>query len=294
MNMYRTTDVMNRNGEIIARLPGVLCAFLEDGSMVSKGKNKLMKFDRELKIMWEKNLDKIHHDIALSPDEKYIYVLSSDFHEFVGHAFRFDVIYKLTHEGEIIYKWCTYDHLKNLIMHMISNPFYKQGFGKYDPEKPPEYYYHMNPKLFEIFEIDSNAEFQCFHMNSIQELGENIHQDKNEAFKPRNLLLSFCMWRFIAIMDQDNFEIKWLYYHSEITNGQHTPQMLENGNILMFVNSTDMRPYASVREIDPITKKTVWEYEAQPRERFHSLINGSTQRLKNGNTLISEKDSLSL
>jgi len=42
-----------------------------------------------------------------------------------------------------------------------------------------------------------------------------------------------------------------------------------------------------VVELDPVTKRIVWEYK---RKDFFSLKRGASQRLKNGNTLITESD----
>ena len=87
--------------------------------------------------------------------------------------------------------------------------------------------------------------------------------------------------------DHETFEIKWTYHQPDVT-GQHTPQMLDNGNILMFVNSRPIGPFASLCELNPITKEIVWEYKGEPPSTFNSHIYGSTQRLKNGNTLVSD------
>ena len=62
---------------------------------------------------------------------------------------------------------------------------------------------------------------------------------------------------------------------------------LFSGNILVFDNGRSVHAGESiVIEIEPTTKKVVWNYEAG--KEFFSEARGSVQRLPNGNTLISE------
>jgi len=66
--------------------------------------------------------------------------------------------------------------------------------------------------------------------------------------------------------------------------------LLSNGNILIFENDvrSDRGNYSRVFELNPKTEKIVWEYKADPPEKFYSGNMGSAQRLPNGNTLITE------
>jgi hypothetical protein len=66
--------------------------------------------------------------------------------------------------------------------------------------------------------------------------------------------------------------------------------MLENGNLLIYDNGTARR-YTRILELDPRTEEIVWEYRADPPEKFFSPTRGSNQRLPNGNTFIAESDS---
>lgn len=45
-----------------------------------------------------------------------------------------------------------------------------------------------------------------------------------------------------------------------------------------------------MKELDPITKTVEWEYKADPPEEFFSSTRGGSQRLSNGNTLITESN----
>lgn len=53
-------------------------------------------------------------------------------------------------------------------------------------------------------------------------------------------------------------------------------------------NLLTMRDYSRVIEVEPVKRKVVWEYKAEPPESFFSGVMGGNQRLPNGNTLITE------
>ncbi|MCY4108801.1 MAG: aryl sulfotransferase, partial [Chloroflexi bacterium] len=91
----------------------------------------------------------------------------------------------------------------------------------------------------------------------------------------------------IAIVDSDTREIIWAWGLG-VLDGQHQPQMLPNGNILLFDNGT-LRGYSRVLEFDPREPDVfLWEY-SDP-EGFFSPFRAGQQRLPNGNTLICEAD----
>ena len=70
--------------------------------------------------------------------------------------------------------------------------------------------------------------------------------------------------------------------------GPHSVTKLENGNFLIFDNGWQ-RPEGNrsrVVELDPKSKIVVWQYAARSPNSFYSAFQGATQRLPNGNTLI--------
>ena len=72
--------------------------------------------------------------------------------------------------------------------------------------------------------------------------------------------------------------------------GQHQPTMLENGNLLLFDNQGLSGTQSRILEIVPLTQEVVWSYQGSEESRFFSDTCGSSARLDNGNTLITETD----
>ncbi len=93
-----------------------------------------------------------------------------------------------------------------------------------------------------------------------------------------------------AIIDRRTGKFRW-----ERTDpswgGQHDPQMLANGNMLLFANGCATgaaHPFSRVIEFDPETGEEAWVYRDMPGRNFYSHHISGQQRLPSGNTLICE------
>ncbi len=71
---------------------------------------------------------------------------------------------------------------------------------------------------------------------------------------------------------------------------QHQPTLLANGNMLLFDNKGHFG-MSKVVEFDPLTQEIRWFFGGDKINGFSSPICGSSQRLPNGNTLITETTS---
>lgn len=131
------------------------------------------------------------------------------------------------------------------------------------------------------------------HSNSVSLLPKNQWYNQGHTeFRPGNLLiLARNLWQAF-IVDQDSKEVVWTYSGTDndpLITG-HEVQMIDQGvpgagNIMIFDNGSNQRPYSIIREINPVTKETVWSY--QNPDDFFSPTGGSMQRLPNGNTFVS-------
>jgi len=108
---------------------------------------------------------------------------------------------------------------------------------------------------------------------------------------PGKVLLSFRELGAIGVLDIEREEMTWMARGPWI--GQHDPDVLPNGNILLFDNYGNFavpEGRSRVLEFDPSTYEIVWEYPGTPERPFDSDIRSSQQRLSNGNTLITESN----
>lgn len=105
-----------------------------------------------------------------------------------------------------------------------------------------------------------------------------------------DILVSLRHINTCAIIDRQTGKFRW-----EQTDfswgGQHDPQMLANGNIMMFANgcNTDAgHPFSRIVELNPETGEDVWVYKEAPSRNFYSHHISGSERLASGNTLICE------
>lgn len=129
-------------------------------------------------------------------------------------------------------------------------------------------------------------EGDLLHANSIQVLDGSL-APRGRAFRRGNLLISLRALNVVAILDPDEERIVWAL--SGQWRAQHSARLLESGRLLLFDNFRRLGQSRAV-EIDPLTQEVVWRYGEAEAERFFSEASGMTQRLPNGNTLITASD----
>jgi outer membrane protein assembly factor BamB len=109
--------------------------------------------------------------------------------------------------------------------------------------------------------------------------------------KPGQVLISFRELNAIGVVDLQRKELVWVTRGPWI--GQHDPELLPNGHILLFDNYAHYRSpegVSRVIEFDPKTLGIVWQYAGTATRPLESTIRSANQRLPNGNTLITESN----
>ncbi len=127
------------------------------------------------------------------------------------------------------------------------------------------------------------------HTNAIDALDGTAAARLPQATAGR-VLLSFREISTIAILDVGKGEIVWAALGPWLR--QHDPDLLPNGNVLLFDNQGNPGPGGITRviEFDPATQQIVWSYAGSEGRPFESAVRASQERLPNGNTLITEAD----
>jgi outer membrane protein assembly factor BamB len=131
------------------------------------------------------------------------------------------------------------------------------------------------------------------HSNDVEVLRADIAEQFPMAVSG-DLLISFRALDGLAILDKDSLQVKW--FERAYWRGQHDPDFLPNGNILLFDNialrlDANSKRRSRVIEFDPKTMEMVWQYSGTDEQPFYSNSRAAQQRLANGNTLITEANS---
>lgn len=122
-----------------------------------------------------------------------------------------------------------------------------------------------------LLNFGKNHHQEFFHTNSVQVLPGG------------HLLLSLRRLNAIVRLDTATRTITWALVGRTVK--QHNARRLPGGHLTVFDNGW-IRHQSRVLEIDPETRRIVWQYGTDNEHHFYTKCCGSAQRLPNGNTLI--------
>jgi Arylsulfotransferase (ASST) len=147
---------------------------------------------------------------------------------------------------------------------------------------------NARPGLFKFQPVTRSGEVALLHANSVEWMHDENLAKENPLYSLSNVLVCVRHQDTIAVVDWDRRELVWAWGQGNLS-GPHDATVLANGHILVFDNGLG-RNWSRVVEIDPLTRRIVWEYRAVPPESVYTHAGGSSQRLPNGNTLIGISD----
>lgn len=144
---------------------------------------------------------------------------------------------------------------------------------------PPEQFRFIEPEL-------RKGPLDPIHANSIYWMSDPALAARDPLYAPSNLVVTIRHQDTVAVIDWTRKKVVWAWGQGEIS-GPHDAVVLPTGNVLVFDNGLG-RGWSRVVELDPLSRRIVWEYRPGEGETFYTRTRGSNQRLPNGNTLIAE------
>ena len=223
----------------------------------------MVKLDRDSKVLWA-YFGRTHHSFDIGEDGR---------------------IYVLTHE--------------------ISDEELP-SFGHLAPPRMDDQLAVLSPEGEELQRIDlikavANSPFaQLLHTVSFYSVHDPLHSNDVEVInaaeagklpfaREGQILLSFRELNALAVLDLNSETLVWALRGSWI--GQHDPDILPDGHILLFDNYGRFdgpEGKSRVIEFDPVTQEITWQFPGNTAHPLQSAIRSSQQRLADGNTLITE------
>ena len=224
----------------------------------------LAKMDKDSRLIW-KYLAHAHHDLDVGPDGN-IYLLTQEISHKIVDRWRHlrppridDFVVVLSPDGQELKKVSMLDAL-------VNSPY---------------------ARLLNTVAWYSKDDYT--HANAI-ELVDEAAAMRLSGQPGRQVLVSMRELGAIGLLDLDREVFTWAARGPWI--GQHDPDLLPNGNMLLFDNVGDFsdRGDSRVIEFNPKTYEIVWSYAGSTNQPFHSILRSDQERLANGNTLITESD----
>jgi hypothetical protein len=227
----------------------------------------LVKMDRDSRVLW-KYLEHAHHDADVGPDGRVYALINEIATDRIEGFPRLrppridDSVVVLSPDGRELKR-------VKLLQAMLRSP------------------YARLLTTVPWYTTSDNGDY--LHTNAVDVLNGSRAQ-KLPAASVGRVLLSFREINTIAILDLEREEIVWAMRGPWLR--QHDPDLLADGDILLFDNQGHVGPggISRVIELDPATQEIVWSYAGTPEQPFESEVRSSQERLANGNTLITESD----
>jgi len=214
----------------------------------------IVKLDRDSNILWTTEGIAAHHDLDIDENGN-LYTLGREIH----------INEKYCSEESIVEDYiCIFDSLGNEIRRIstydvLDNSIYAPVLNRTGPGG------------------------DRLHCNAVEYIRpEILPDDYNGPLRPGTVLLSLSL---VCGVDLEEESVYWA--ESSFWAGQHDPNILPDGTILVFDNQ-GRHEESTVLQFDPDTRTSLWSYTGTDEHPFYSRLMGSCHRLPNGNTLIIE------
>ena len=268
-------EIYDMNKQLIRRVPGKMCIFLDNGGFISAQKENLVYYDNLRNEVWSQKIYP-HHQMNLSIDQNSILVLGSQTQKMKGpkktEKVRFDVLYILNLDGKILQ---TFDFYKN------KNQFNKLQWLNAEKRK------HSQIGAKELY---SGVDWELTHANSFYEIPENTISATLPAFQKGNYIINDISLMLVFILSSDLKKILWQStLLPEVWTMLHDVQVKPDSNLLvLYDNGTPERPQTRLVEFDVLQDKIHWQFPSVLTSTFYSKKMGGVQVLKNGHFLYND------
>jgi hypothetical protein len=225
----------------------------------------MVKLDRNSNVLW-RFLDYTHHDFDVGPDGR-IYVLTHDFSKTPTPDF-----------GNL-----QNPRIEDSLVVLSPDGRELQRIPLLEPVAKSRYRHLLHT-------VSSYSVGDPLHTNDVDLISKAAARNFPYG-KPGQVLISFRELNAIGVLDPKSKRMVWMARGPWI--GQHDPDILPNGNIVLFDNYGQFEGpggASRVLEFNPRTMSIVWQYAGDSGNRFDSSIRSEQQRLANGNTLIVESN----
>jgi hypothetical protein len=239
---------------------------LPDGSVVFNFTNKgAAKIDKCGSVVWTVP-QMMHHSIERASDGGFWipnlrYIEQTPAYPHIRVPYYEDTIVRLSENGKI---------LKEISVLEI---LYKNGLDH--------------------FALTGDMTNELTHLNDVEELTPEMAKHFPQ-FAAHDLLLSTRFKHLVMVVDSDTLGVKW--YQSGPWIGQHDPDFLDDGTIILFSNNDDGTTSGSVyggstiMKINPADRRVEYRYGIAPGQKFFTRAQGKLQTLGSaeGHILVTE------
>lgn len=260
----------------LRKFPGELCLFQRDGSVVMTFRDRVAKFDAQMKELWSYPT-RAHHQINSSGDGSEILVIGSEVVDVgdkrSGKA-RGDLLLILNQDGKLKRSFSLFEARKQFL-----------------PKAWRDAVARRFPMIWNV-ERFQEVKWEVTHVNTFYEIPKNaLAEGPNSisAFRAGGYIVNDISLMLTFVVDRDLKKILWQKaLRSEGWHMTHDTQVLSNGRILFYDNGTPERPYSQLVEHDLVSGSDTWTYPKKFDKSFYAKRWGGLQILDSGNVLFTD------
>jgi len=269
---FCSTQLIDMDGNVLHTWSNEPChrwhnaVMLDSGDLLAVVPSRfLLRLDWQSNVVWKRRLP-VHHDVELAPHGR---------------------IMAMTHKIGVIPEVDADVGVRDHQIAMLN------GQGRILKKVSLWNVMRSAPDLFTLQEgkvrtFEGGREIDLFHSNSVEWIRVPELIGTHPIYAPDSVLICIRNQDTLAIFDWKRQQLLWAWGQGELS-GPHDATLLPNGHILAFDNGLG-REFSRVVEVDPLAREIVWEYRAPDPKSFYSEARGGSQRLSNGNTLITESN----
>lgn len=236
----------------------------------------ITKFSPDSRILWRKPLA-AHHDVRVLPNgmilaltEQPRTIPSNRRAKTPSLSFMDNSIVLLTASGDLVQQRSVYDLVR-------STP---------------------KLRLLDTGPVVTEGAYDLFHCNAAQWIDDALVRslgkrpassaEARRLYKPGNVIFSSRHQNFVAIFSWQSKRVLWAWgQQRDGLDGPHAASLLPNGNVLVYDNGL-LRGYSRILEIDPLSNRIVWQFQAKHPQDFYNRTGGHVQKLAGGNVLLTD------
>lgn len=259
--------------KLIRKFPGELCLFQKDGSVVMTFRERVAKFDFQMKEIWSYPT-RAHHQINASLNGEEILIIGSEIVETAdkqaGKA-RGDLLLVLDQGGKL---------RRSFSLNQNKTQFPAKAWRDAELRK--------YPMVWDV-ERFHDAKWELTHVNTFYQIPENRAAKKNRAFSGGGYIVNDISLMQTFILDENMKKVVWQRsLPKETWNMTHDTQILSDGRLIYYDNGTSARPFSRLVEYDLMKDQETWSYPKKPNRAFYAKRWGGLQFLNSGNVLFTD------